>query len=213
MSSRRLVDLVDNFIPHSIWRTRPDPATIARARTLVAVLGFSIIIPFVALLLVAILHVVTRYDFTPAMASLVAIIVLLVIQHMLFQSSANLYIIGIAFSVTFFLTLTIATALTGGWSSPVVPLLFCSPIMVFLISGWREAEYTVLLTFATGILFMVLEILNISLPCLMHEVNRPYAQGVVWFIACVILLLLFATQKWVHGLESEDGSINRQDLD
>lgn len=213
MSSRRLVDLVDNFIPHTIWRTRPDPVTIARARTLVAVLGFSIIVPFVALLLVGILHGVTRYDFTPAMASLVAIIVLLVIQHMLFQSSANLYVTGIAYSVTFFLTLTTAAVFTGGWSSPVIPLLFCSPIMVFLISGWREAEYAVLLTFTTGVVFMVLDILQIGLPSLMHEENRAYAQGVVWFVACLILLLLFATQKWVHGLESEVSSINRHDLD
>jgi hypothetical protein len=213
MSSRRLVDLVDNFIPYTIWRTRPDPATIARARTLVAVLGFSIVIPFVALLLVGILHCVTRYDFTPAMASLVAIIVLLVIQHMVFQSSANLYVTGIAYSVTFFLALTIFTALTGGWSSPVIPLLFCSPIMVFLISGWREAEYAVLLTFTTGVVFMVLDILHIGMPSVMHEENRAYAQGVVWFIACVILLLLFATQKWVHGLENEDSSINRHNPD
>jgi hypothetical protein len=213
MSNRRLADLVDNFIPYSIWRSNPDPATIARARTLVAVLGFSIATPLVTLLLVVILHFATAYDFTPAIASLVGIIVLLVIQHMLFQSSANLYITGIAFSVTFFLALTLSTALTGGWSSPVIPLLFCSPIMVFLISGWREAEYAVLVTFTTGVVFMVLDILHISLPCLMHEENRPYAQGVVWFMACVILLLLFATQKWVHGLENDSASIQRHNPD
>lgn len=212
MSSRTLADLVDNFIPYSIWRNRPDPATIARARTLVAVLMFSIALPFVTLLLVVILHFFTQYDFTPAMVSLVAVIVLLVIQHMVFQSAANLYITGIAFSVTFFLALTVSTALTGGWNSPVIPLLFCTPIMVFLISGWREAEYAVLLTFATGIVFMVLDILHVPLPFLMHEANRPYAQGVVWFIACLVLLLLFATQKWVHGLEYKD-SVNRDDLD
>jgi hypothetical protein len=162
----------------------------------------------VTLLLVAVLHIATRYDFTPAMVSLVAVIVLLAIQHMLFQSAANLYVTGIAFSVTFFLALTASTALTCGWSSPVVPLLFCSPIMVFLISGWREAEYAVLLTFSTGIAFMVLDILHVNLPCLMHEANRPYAQGVVWFIACLILLLLFATQKLVHGLECKDSKFS-----
>lgn len=213
MSNRRLADLVDNFIPYSIWRSSPDPATIARARTLVAVLGFSIITPLITLFLVLGLHFFSGYDFTPAIVSLMGIIVILVVQHMLFQSSANLYVTGIAFSVTFFLALTLSTALTGGWSSPVIPLLFCSPIMVFLISGWREAEYAVLLTFTTGVVFMILDILRIGLPCLMHEANRPYAQGVVWFMACVILLLLFATQKWVHGLENEDSSVNRHNAD
>jgi hypothetical protein len=210
MSNRWLADLVDNFIPYSIWRTSPDPATIARARTLVAVLGFSIVTPTITLVLVLGLHFFTSYDFTPAIASLIGIIVLLVIQHMLFQASANLYITGIAFSVTFFLAMIVSTALTGGWSSPVIPLLFCSPIMVFLISGWREAEYAVLLTFTTGVAFMILDIMHISLPCLMHEANRPYAQGVVWFMACVILLLLFATQKWVHGLEDDDSSTKQK---
>jgi hypothetical protein len=205
MSDRRLADLVDNLIPHSIWRTQPDAATIARARTLVAVLVFSIVLPLVCLLLVIILQLVTSADFTPAIFSLVGIIVLLVIQHKLFQKTANLYVTGVAFSVTGFLALTVSTALTGGWYSPVIPLLFCAPIIVFLISGLREGEYAVLVTFATGVVFMMLEVLGIKLPNLMHEANRPYAQGVVWFLACVILVLQFATQKWVQGLDKEKG--------
>ncbi|HSC76188.1 MAG TPA: hypothetical protein VLB90_08135 [Pseudomonadales bacterium] len=212
MSNRWLADLVDNFIPYSIWRTSPDPATIARARTLVAVLGFSIATPVVTLALVLALHFFTQYDFTPAIASLIGIIVLLVIQHMLFQASANLYVTSIAYSITFFLAMIVSTAMTGGWSSPVIPLLFCSPIMVFLISGWREAEYAVLLTFMTGVVFMVLDILHVVLPNLMHAENRAYAQGVVWFMACIILLLLFATQKWVHGLEKDDSPPPRKSI-
>lgn len=203
MLNRRMADLVDVLIPYSIWRSCPDAATIARARTLVAVLVFSIIVPVLALLLVVGLHIFTDKDFTPAMVSLIAIIIVLLAQHLLFQSSANLYVTGAAYSVTFFLAITVATALTGAWDSPVIPLLFCTPIMVFLISGWREAEYAVLVTFATGIVFMVLDVLNVSLPYLMHEENRSYAQGVVWFMACIILVLLFGTQKWVHGLDTD----------
>lgn len=203
MFNRRMADLVDILIPYSIWRSCPDAATIARARTLVAVLVFSIIVPVLALLVVVALHVFTDKDFTPAMISLVAITIALLAQHMLFQSSANLYVTGIAFSVTFFLTITVATALTGAWDSPVIPLLFCTPLMVFLISGWREAEYAVLVTFATGLVFMMLEVMNVSLPYLMHAENRAYAQGVVWFMACIILVLLFGTQKWVHGLDTD----------
>ncbi len=203
MLNRKVADIVDSLIPYSIWRSRPDAATVARARILVAVLAFSIVVPFVMLLLVIALHFMTDMDFTPALASLVGILVILVIQLLVFQSSASLYVTGIAFSVTFFISLTVATALTGSWSSPVIPLLFCTPIMVFLISGWREAEYAVLLTFATGLVFMILELLHVQLPYLMHAENRAYAQGVVWLMACVILMLLFGTQKWVHGLDIE----------
>lgn len=203
MLNRKVADIVDSLIPYSIWRSSPDAATVARARILVAVLAFSIVVPFIMLLLVIALHFMTDMDFTPALASLVGILVLLVIQLLLFQASASLYVTGIAFSVTFFISLTVATALTGSWSSPVIPLLFCTPIMVFLISGWREAEYAVLLTFATGLVFMILDLLHVQLPYLMHPENRAYAQGVVWLMACVVLMLLFGTQKWVHGLDIE----------
>lgn len=203
MSHRRLVDLVDYLIPHSIWRTQPDAATVARARTLVAVLVFAMVLPVVCLLLVLILHFVTSSDFTPGIVSLVGIIVLLVFQLKWFQKTANLYRTGVVFSVTCFAALTTATALTGGWYSPVIPLLFCAPIIVFLISGLREGEYAVLGNFIVGIVFMILDIVHIDLPNLMHEANRPYAQGVVWFLACVILVLQFATQKWLQGLEKE----------
>lgn len=206
MSSRRLADLVDNFIPYTIWRSGPDPATVARARTLVAVLGFSIVLPLLTLLIVLGLHLFTARDFMPAIISLVGIVVVLVFQQVLFHSSANLYAASIAFSITFYLSLTAATALTGGWTSPVTPLLLCTPIIVFLISGWREAEYAVLLTFATGMVFMVLDLLFIKLPQFMHEENRPYALGVVWFLACIVLLLLFANQKWVQGIDGNSSS-------
>jgi membrane protein CcdC involved in cytochrome C biogenesis len=124
----------------------------------------------------------------------------------LFHSSANLYAVSIAFSITFYISITTATALTGGWTSPVVPLLLCTPVIVFLISGWREAEYAVLLTLATGMVFMVLDLLLIKLPQFMHEENRPYALGVVWLLACTILLLLFANQKWVQGIDDNNSS-------
>lgn len=210
MFNRRMADLVDSLIPYTIWRSCPDAATIARARTLVAVLSLSIVLPAAMLVVVVALHFLTGKNFTPAMASLVGIILVLLTQHLLFQSSANLYVTGLAYSVTFFISLTASTALTGGWSSPVIPLLFCAPIIVFLISGWREAEYAVLVTFATGVVFMIIDLLQIHLPYLMHEENRSYAQGVVWFMSCIILMLLFGTQRWVHGLDSEKNISSEQ---
>ena len=209
VSKRWLTDLVDHFIPHAIWRSCPDAATVARARTLVAVLGCSLVVPVVALLMVVILHFTTANNFVPAIIVLVGITMFLLIQHLMFQAAANLYITAIALSVTTYLSLTISTACTGGWSSPVIPLLFCTPIVVFLISGLTEAEYAVVLTFATGVLFMILDILQIDMPSIMHEENRAYAQGVVWFVACAILMLLFATQTWLKGLENDPHSIYR----
>lgn len=208
--NRRIADMVDSLIPYSIWRSTPDAVTIARARTLVTVLAFSIVVPAIALLMVVGLHFFSGRDFTPAMVSLVGVIVVLVTQHLLFQSSANLYITGVAYSITFFVLLTAATVFTGGWGSPVVPLLFCTPIMVFLISGWREAEIAVLFTFATGLVLMLLDIMHVELPYLMHKENQAYAQGVVWFMACFILVMLFGTQKWVHGLDV-DSNISLDD--
>ncbi len=203
VSSRKMADLVDQFIPYAIWRSCPEPVMVARARTLVAVLGFSVIVPVLALIFFMVMHLVTGKDFLPAMLSLGGVIVILVIEQLFFHASANLQTAGIAFSVTFFVVITAATALTGGAASPVMVLLFCTPLVVFLISGWQVAEYAVFVSFTTGLVFMLLAQMGANMPNIMHQENLVYARAVVWFFACMILVLLFYTQKWLDGLEQE----------
>lgn len=202
---RRTVDLIDHFVPREIWRGNPTPVTIARARILVAVLCSSIVVPAVVLALVGLLQLFSGHDFSRALVSLVGVLVVLTVQHLVFQSSANLFVTGIAYSVTFLLTVSGAIALTGGWHSPVVLLLFCTPIIVFMISGYRAAFYSVVTVFFLGLVFMVLDLLQVSLPQVMHEENRGYVQGVIWFMACILLLVLFGTQKWMMGLDTTVG--------
>ncbi|HQQ62043.1 MAG TPA: hypothetical protein PLF22_00565 [Pseudomonadales bacterium] len=202
MNQRTMTDLLDHMIPQTIWRTTPTQQMIVRARTLTAVLIFSMAIPSLALMAVIALQVVTDKSFYAAIASLVASIAVVTMQHIRFQSSANLQMTARLFSFTFFLALTIATFLTGGWHSPVVLLLFCTPIIVHLISDSREAVWAVLGTFLTGVIFLELDVMDVALPHIMHEENRAYVQGIVWLVAFLIQLLLFGTQAW--ALEAHD---------
>jgi len=77
----------------------------------------------------------------------------------------------------------------------VALLLFCSPVVTYLISGYRNAMYAVVVTFCTGMVFMVMHMMAIETPQIMHTENLPYVRGILWFIAALVLVLLFATQE------------------
>lgn len=203
MQNRTLAYLIDSLIPHAIWRSTPAPAVVARARTLVAVQAMAVVLPLLMLGPVLLLQWLTGGNFTPAWMSLVSIVLVFVLQLLLLHWSSSLRISSAVFSVSFFFAIALATLLTGAWRSPVLPLLFCTPLMVFLVCSWREAEWAVLVTFAAGMALMVMDIAQVSVLNVMHAENFAYAQGVVWFLACTVLVLLFGTQKWVLGLQSE----------
>lgn len=201
MQNRALAYWIDSLIPHAIWRSTPVPATVARARTLVAIQAMAVVLPLLMLVPVVIMQWITGRNFTPAWVSLLCIVVLFALQLLLLHKSSSLALSSALFSLSFFFTIATATVLTGAWRSPVLPLLFCTPLMVFLVCSWREAEYAVLVTFAAGMVLMVMDIAGVSVPNVMHAENFAYAQGVVWFLACTVLVLLLGTQKWVHGLK------------
>lgn len=206
MNQRIMTDWLDHMIPQTIWRTSPTQDTIIRARTLTAVLLFSIVIPVIALLVVIGLQIFTHKNFYPAIIGLVVAITIAVAQQIRFQSSADLQMTARIFSFTIFLALTVATFLTGGWDSPVVLLLFCTPIIVYQTNSSREAVLAVFGTFVTGVIFLELDVMDVALPHIMHEENRAYAQGIVWLVAFLVQLLLFGTQAW--ALEAHDYNNN-----
>ena len=196
LNGDQIVQFLDGFVPKVIQENpRRDMIVRLQARALVAVLGFSIVVPLLAMFVLLALQFCTQHDFSMGLGVMLGALIAVVIQHMLFQSSGNLMAMATAYSGLFFLGTAVGTYFTGGWNSPALLLLFCTPLLVYLISGYLRAMYAVAIVFCTGIMFLLLYVNGFETPQIMREENRPYVLALVWLIASLLLVLLFSFQR------------------
>lgn len=198
----RLVDELDNFIPERIREGfGTTPLMRVQARILVAVLGFSILVPFFGLVIFFMLQAITGIDFTAALISIIAVLILLILQHLLFQASGNLYRTGMAYSINFFISILVSICITGGWHSPALMLFLFAPVITLLTTGYRAAVFCTVIVFLTGLGLWVADVNDIRLPDVMPPEAHPYSLAVTWFMASAIILLLLTAYEWVMEVE------------
>ena len=197
-----LVNFLDSFIP---LRIRENPHTTpliqVQARILIAVLGFSILVPFLGMIIFIMLQATTEVDFTLALISMITVLILLMLQHLLFQASGNLYRTGLAYSIQFFVSVMLSVCITGGWHSPVLMLLLCTPVMSLLTTNYRTAVICSVIALFSGLSLWVLDINSIALLNIMPPETYSYTLAVIWFMASAVMLLLLTAYEWLMEIE------------
>lgn len=202
-----ILDFIDRFLPkreREAAYKRLD--VLIRLRTIVCVLALSLLIPFSAVIAFFILHLTTGNDFSLALLATGGILVLLAFQHLTFQSFGDIYRTASAYAVNFFFSMVLSVYYTGGWQSPCLVLLFCCPIMTFMIASRPAAQLTLWATLIIGMIFFSLDTAGIHTPQIAPTENLEYIKAIMWIMACIILLVFLYTQSVVIGyLESNEG--------
>ncbi len=198
MTNNNRKHIVDDFIPKNIL-SDPELSRIGliRARTMVIVMMFSIAAPILLLFCVMFLHLFTERDFSLGMIFIGAILAGMVTLQLTFNSYGNLYLTAAVYSVLYAVMTIFLTSVSGGWHSPVMLLVFCAPMITFLIAGRREGILMVYMVGVIGAVFLALELKGIPLPQVMPVENADYIQGITWFVALTILLMLLTSYNAV----------------
>lgn len=136
--SFKLLTHVDQFMPPAM---RDTPALTwdyrVKAWSMLMVLGLSLFVPLCALLLFAGLHFFTPFDFSQACIILLLVLFVIFVQHLYFHSYGKLDITANAYSIQAFISYILTIYYTGGWHSPAMPIIFCSPLIAFMTGGYR----------------------------------------------------------------------------
>lgn len=200
------LEVTDWLISPRIWRTNPTVDVVSRARVLTGVLYLSLIVHGTAWLMTLGLAASLGFErFLPAIVAQGAVLLCVAVQCSLLHYRANLDASSTWFCRSYLLMITVAAALTGGWHSPVLPMLVTLPVAVFLTSNWKRAEYYTIGSFTVGWALMVADVVGYQLPNLMHPQNFAWAQGVVWWLSSLYLMLMFASLRWMYQIDKQQG--------
>lgn len=159
-----------------------------RARVLVGLFFTCLVTVALCFIVFLALQLFSNHDFTVALASLGAAVLVLGLQALLFYRSGNVGISAIMFSMSFFSSTLLVMVFTGGWDSPVKQLFFCSPLISFLVGGRHEGVYTSVLTLAAGLTALVAHNLDFQIFKLIKPENIDTVGAVIWVISINIML-------------------------
>lgn len=200
------LEFIDRLISPRIWRTNPTVDVISRARVLTAVLYLSLVLHGSGLLLLLALCLMLGFErFEMAIASQSVVVFLVGMQCLYLHLRTDLEASATWFCRMYLALISTAAVLTGGWHSPVLPMLITLPIAVFLTTNWKRAEYYTLGIFAVGWALLVCDLVGWSVPSLMEPQNFAWAQGIVWWLATLYLMLLFASLRWMYNIDKQQG--------
>lgn len=179
---------LDRLLPDKVTTGSVAIDLLTRARVQTAMLLISLSIVGLLFFVFLVLQLSATSDFTSALIALGPATFLLVLQCLFFYSSGRVEISGIIFSASFFLCVLLAVIFTGGWSSPVMQLFFCAPIISFLLAGRQEGFYTSALVVIGGFGLMWIDQTGFEFKQIMKPENRYYADAAVWFITSFLLI-------------------------
>jgi hypothetical protein len=185
-----IINLLDNFIPAAIRNKRDLPREeLVRTRAMLAILGISIIVPLLLLIAYISLQLVTGRDFSKDIYIVLAVEIILLTQHIYFQSYGNLRITAGVYSLQFFLFVAMMVTISGGLRSSILLLLVCSPMVAYMSVSFRAAIFhiaAVMIT-VTGLALMYLK----GLDCLdiSEKGNFPYTMTLSWIVTLLMLCM------------------------
>jgi len=193
--------LLNRFIPKAI-RNKPKVTReeLIRAQAMVAILIGSIIMPLLLLAAYIILQIITRNDFSKDIVILIGVEVLLVREHIYFQSYGNFRVTAGIYSVQFLIIAIVATALSGALYSPLTALLITSPMIAFMTMSYRAALVHIAAAFLTITVLLMMQANELQLPNFGRMENYPYTLAIIWGLALAIFMLfLIVFEELVHS--------------
>lgn len=184
-----LINLLDSFTPVTIRNNRTLPhEELIRTRAMLAILGFSIVVPLALLVIYIFLQFVTANDFSRNIYILMLVETVLISQHIYFQSYGNLRITAGVYSLQFLLVISIFTAISGGVKSPLIPLLICAPMIAYMTMGLRAGLLHIAVVLLVVIGLLLMHINGLGQLDIGQKANYPYTLT----IACGVTLLIMA---------------------
>lgn len=185
-----VIDLLDNFIPVTMRNNRGlSRHVLVRTRAMLAILGFSIVVPILLIIIYIALQLLTGNDFSRDIYILMLVEIVLISEHIYFQSYGNLRITAGAYSLQFLFVIITFVLISGGLHSPLAPLLVCAPMIAYMTMGLRAGLlHSAAILFAVlGCLLMNIKELGIDIST---EANFPYTLTVAFCIALLTLAML-----------------------
>ena len=188
------VKLIDVFLPPSIKKNPTltvDTLIRARVTSSMMICILTILVALSSIMLM--LDVLTERDFTSSAYTIHAIAGLITLtQYLTFYKWGNLAFTAISFSVIYFLSTLAAVFITGGWDSPCKQMLFCAPLVSFLLAGKQEGFYTSALVVVFGLVMLGLDMEGYAFKQIMREENTELIEGCIWVITSILLITTLA---------------------
>lgn len=188
----KLLMFVDKFTPPAIrnadtlsWHDR------VRTWSMLLVLMLSLAIPIGALVIFGLLHVFTSMDFSHALIILLSLAFVILVQHIYFYSYGKLQLTANAYAAQAFLSYCLVISYTGGWHSPVMVLLLCSPIVAFMTGGYALGMTSILAVAFALLSFCYLHIQHIALPNVIRPENFEIVVLSVWATLLLMMAIFF----------------------
>ncbi len=204
MNTLAVNTFLDRFVPRKLAE-KPDihPSDIVRTRAMVAMLICSILTPLAALLFFLCVQLITGIDFSTALISYLVVFTWLVSQHLYFQSFGNLRVTAAAYSVQYYLSVAIGAFYTGGASSPVMVLLFCSPLIAYMTISLRASLIMAIITISTGLTFILLPQQGFVMPSIAPPQGEIYISIICWLMAFLLMTIMLITAESMAKAKAE----------
>jgi len=200
--SLAIVGELDKLLPKSIRMNRAiQPLELAQARGMLAILIISILLPLVVLLAYIFLQFGTGKDFSHDIIAIMTVEIVLISQHVYFQSYGNLRVTAAAYSLQYLFSITGVILVSGGWDhSPLVILLISSPLIAAMTMGTRAALYHVVMVFIIITALLVMHLKHIPFPIDISRAERyQYTRFICWGITLTFIsIFLLFTDKLAH---------------
>ena len=191
MDFRDFREFFHHILPRSI-RHSNNPEDRIRGRVLAGLYASNLAIGGFIILLYLGAIIFGGYNLRNEMLGTLALIGLLGLQIALFYRLADVGISAVIFSMLYFLITLSATFATGGWHSPAIMMLFCAPVISFLVGGRAEGFYITLLTGFCGLVLMVTHQMAILQFQVIAPENIEIVRAGIWITSITLLACCLA---------------------
>lgn len=160
-----------------------------RARVLTGLLisGATLIVIMITTL--AFCWLFSGENFLILMVVTVTALVLVLLNALFFYRTSRVNSAAILYSLTVFIVSVISIIMTGGFTSPAMPILICLPVLAFLIGGRHEGVYNAALTYATATILLILNAYEFPMMQLMAPAVALYMAGLTWFATLAVIVI------------------------
>ena len=182
--------LIDSCLPPSL---RDNAAMslneLIRARVLTGLLisGSGLIASMIVV--IALCWLIIGEDFLILMLLTVTMLVLVLLNALFFYQTGRVNSAAVLYSLSVFIVCVIAIIMTGGFTSPAMPILICLPVLAFLIGGRHEGVYNAVLIYVTATTLLILNAYEFPMMQLMEPPVQPYMAGIAWFATIAVIVI------------------------
>lgn len=202
--ARRAQDIIRSIDPFLPPRIRDDSNLkldgLIRSRVLTVLLLSGIVVTIMSIVTMGVAQIINPEDFITPISLGTLSLVLVSLNYLFFYKTGQLDASAMMFSLTFLVVDILCIIITGGFESPVMPMLLAMPVTAFLIGGRQEGLYYAAISWIAATILLVFYAYEFPMMNLLTEDVQAYMSGIVWFVAITIMVVCL----YVYDLLLED---------